>query len=150
QPAQRGPLVILALALPVALHALYDFGLLAGEIAHARAWPRALFLLSLAASSLLGVTLFGRALRTTPGGDAGNGRRRGLPGPLGGAMTLAGSGLVAIALLWLTGLLPDTTHEPDPLRDSLELVAASLFPLAAGIDLLRAAARRPQMARAEG
>ena len=59
-------------------------------------------------------------------------------------MKFAALPLIAIALLWLTGLVPDTTDEPDVVNDSLALIAVSLFPLAAGIDLLRDAARRPR------
>jgi len=63
---------------------------------------------------------------------------------------LVGVVLLGVALLWLAGLVPDTSDQPDVVNDSLALIAASLFPLAAGIDLLRHAARRPRSAARQG
>ena len=141
-PTRRAALIALALALPMLQHVVYDFAVLAGDVAGATVWPQPVFLACLALSSLLGVELFSRALTASGAGHAAAGHGRRLPILLGGVMMLAGAALLAIALLWLTGLVPDTTDEPDVLNDSLALIAVSLFPLAAGIDLLRDAVRR--------
>ena len=142
--ARRRLLTMLALVLPMLLHVVYDFAVLAGDLAGATGWPVPVFLTCLAAASLLGVELFSRALTASGTSFARSRHDLRLPVLLGLVMVLGGLAPLAVALLWLAGLLPDNGVTPDTVNDSLAFIAASLFPLAAGIDLLRDAARRPR------
>ncbi len=116
----RASLMALALAWPMLQHAVYDF---AGGVGRLRRRRHGLAAAGLPRLPRPAVAARGRAVQ--PGADRVRGQLlhqradRRLPILLGGAMVLAGAALIAIALLWLTGLVPDTTDEPDVVVDLL-------------------------------
>jgi RsiW-degrading membrane proteinase PrsW (M82 family) len=133
-PEQRRHYVAAALALPIGLHAAYDFPLLLLESGAAPPWLGIAWLLIIGLSALLAIALTNRVLSASPANRFATGRRSEMSAGaliLGGtALLLAGPLLGAILYALSGGRLPFSGAAP------------VILPAALGADLLRTGLQR--------